>query len=249
MTAPMFANLIRTREAAILLALACFILVLPIVNLFDSDFMRVSGAAGSVGLLDFLAGEFDVQRMLMLPMVVMIYLVADAIRTPIATGRMFLYKDLSRAVIIDAKILALAGVYALYMALQTAVTSGVYFLYITRFDYASGALLPGDARSVAADVVSIVGVLCADLVTMLVAAALATRFRTGIVMFGSILWLCLCATLPQLPAARYAVPGGYARLLPDLGLPLAMASMLVLTAAYVAGLYVYARRRFSRIEY
>lgn len=44
-----------------------FILILPAVNLFNSDFMKVSGKTGSVSVLDFLAGEFVVQNMLMLP--------------------------------------------------------------------------------------------------------------------------------------------------------------------------------------
>lgn len=71
------------------------------MNLFNSDFMKVSGKTGSVSVLDFLAGEFVVQNMLMLPMVVMAYLVAGAIYTPVASGRMFLYKDLDRATIIS----------------------------------------------------------------------------------------------------------------------------------------------------
>lgn len=41
-------------------AMACFILILPIVNLFNSDFMRGNGKAGSVSFLDFFAGEFAV---------------------------------------------------------------------------------------------------------------------------------------------------------------------------------------------
>lgn len=66
----------------------------------------------------------------MLPMVVMAYLVAGAIYTPVASGRMFLYKDLDRATIINAKILALFGIYAVYVALQTVVTVALYILYI-----------------------------------------------------------------------------------------------------------------------
>lgn len=41
--------------------------MLPAVNLFNSDFMKVNGKTGSVSVLDFLAGEFVVQNMLMLP--------------------------------------------------------------------------------------------------------------------------------------------------------------------------------------
>ena len=117
--------------------------------------------------------------MLMLPMGVMAYLVAGAIYTPVASGRMFLYKDLDRATIINAKILALFGIYAVYVALQTVVTVALYILYIARFDYASGTLLPAAGADIASDVASIAGILCAGVVTILVVAALATRFSTG----------------------------------------------------------------------
>ena len=153
--------------------------MLPAVNLFNSDFMKVNGKTGSVSVLDFLAGEFVVQNMLMLPMVVMAYLVAGAIYTPVASGRMFLYKDLDRATIINAKILALFGIYAVYVALQTVVTVALYILYIARFDYASGTLLPAAGADIASDVASIAGILCAGVVTILVVAALAIRFSTG----------------------------------------------------------------------
>ncbi|KAB7789281.1 hypothetical protein [Bifidobacterium cebidarum] len=249
MTVLIFKNLIRTKETSILFVMACFMLILPIVNLFNSDFMRISGEPESVSFLDFLAGEFDVQNMLILPMVVMAYLVVTAIYTPVATGRMFLYKDLSRTTIINAKVLALLGIYTIYVALQVAVTFGLYYLYIVRFDYASGLFLPASDASAAADVISIAGVVFGELLTIMVAVALATRFSTGIIMFGSILWICLCATLPQLAGARYAVPGGYGTLLPSLGLPVTLLLMLALSTVYAAGLYAYARRRFSRLEY
>lgn len=124
-----------------------FILILPAVNLFNSDFMKVSGKTGSVSVLDFLAGEFVVQNMLMLPMAVLAYLVAGAIYTPVA--------------------------------LQTVVTIALYILYIARFDYASGTLLPAAGADIASDAASIAGILCAGVVTILVVAALATRFSTG----------------------------------------------------------------------
>ncbi len=121
--------------------------MLPAVNLFNSDFMKVSGKTGSVSVLDFLAGEFVVQNMLMLPMAVLAYLVAGAIYTPVA--------------------------------LQTVVTIALYILYIARFDYASGTLLPAAGADIASDAASIAGILCAGVVTILVVAALATRFSTG----------------------------------------------------------------------
>ncbi len=109
--------------------------------------MKVSGKTGSVSVLDFLADEFVVQNMLMLPMAVLAYLVAGAIYTPVA--------------------------------LQTVVTIALYILYIARFDYASGTLLPAAGADIASDVASIAGILCAGVVTILVVAALATRFSTG----------------------------------------------------------------------
>jgi len=124
-----------------------FILMLPAVNLFNSNFMKVSGKTGSVSVLDFLAGEFVVQNMLMLPMAVLAYLVAGAIYTPVA--------------------------------LQTVVTIALYILYIARFDYASGTLLPAAGADIASDAASIAGIMCAGVVTILVVAALATRFSTG----------------------------------------------------------------------
>lgn len=113
--------------------------------------------------------------MLMLPMVVMAYLVVGTLYTPVAAGRMFLYKNLNRATIINTKILALLGVYAKYVVAQTVVTFGLYALYIARFDYASGTLLPAAVTDIASDVASIAGILCAGVVTILVAAATSAK--------------------------------------------------------------------------
>ncbi|MBT1175583.1 hypothetical protein JS530_08755 [Bifidobacterium sp. LC6] len=249
MTKLFVSNIIRTKEAKMLIVMACFILILPVVNLFNSDFMKISGTAQSISFLDFLAGEFSVQNMLMLPMVVMAYLVASTIYMPFATGRMFLYKDMSRTAIINAKILALMSIYALYALVQTVITFGVYYLYIVRLAYASGTLLPQSMSDASADIVSIISILFTHILTILIAGMLATLYSTGIIMFGSIAWLCLCATLPHLSAARYAVPSGYVSLLPALGLPTTIVLMTALSTAYATALYLCTRHRFARIEY
>lgn len=249
MTSLMFLNLAKTRESLILFAFALFPLALPVVNLFDTQFMQIGGEAGSVSCLDFLAGVVNLQHTMLLPMIVLFYLAGTLLHQEIASGRLFLYKDMPRSAVFGAKVGALLGVYACYMLLLSAISTILYFLYLTRFPYASGTMLPSSPSDMQSDVLSIGGAVLVAVMCMLAAAALSVRFSSGVTMLGGVLLTLIATVALMLPSARYAMPTGYAALQGQLGFAVACGAMIAVGALYSAALYAVGRSLFANVEY
>ena len=249
MTMLMFSNLARTRESLILFAFGLFPLVLLVVNLFDTQFMQIGGQSGSVSCLDFLAGVVNLQHTMLLPMIVMFYLACTLLHQEIASGRLFLYKDMPRSTVFGAKIGALLGVYVCYMLLLSAVSVILYFLYLTRFEYASGTMLPASPSDVQSDVLSIGGTVLVAVMCMLASAALSVRCSSGVTMLGGVLLMLIATIAPMLPSLRYIMPTGYVALQEQLGFGAACGAMVAVGALYSAALYAVGRSLFAKVEY
>ena len=66
--------------------------------------MQFSAPIGSLSFLEFFSAVLSAQYQMTLPLVVFIYIVSTIFRDEITSGIMYLFKDVSRKVILNAKL-------------------------------------------------------------------------------------------------------------------------------------------------
>ncbi|WEV73383.1 hypothetical protein OZX74_05380 [Bifidobacterium sp. ESL0798] len=249
MTRLIFKNLMRTKETIIFLCFSLFPVLLPIAAQFNTKFMQFRGEKGSTDCLSFFGAVLNVNYQTILPMIVLIYLVVSSFYVEARDGTLFLYKDISRRKIFMAKVAALTGVVAVYVALLFVVSAAVYYLYMIHQPYASGTFLPIDADTAQSAAFDIVGTIFAMLLCVLVASVASQRFGVGITMLVAILYILVSQIAPLLDTLRYFLPNAYSALAVTLGFALAMGAAATLFIVYSAVLLVWGNHAYKTLEY
>jgi len=174
LTLPFFKALLKKKESKIALAFSFFPMLLIVVGLFNTNFMQLSAPVGSLSFLEFFSAVLFTQYQMTLPLVVFIYIVSTIFRDEITSGIMYLYKDISRKVILNAKLGAILLVITFFSSLFT------YYVYLVHKPYTSGRFWPSKIDDVQYTVISILGTILVFLLCLLVASLASIILTNGL---------------------------------------------------------------------
>lgn len=248
MTRLIFSNLIRTKEAILLFCFSLFPVLLPVVNLFNTNFMQLNAPVGSMDFLTFFGAVMKVQYDIILPMIILVYLTITVFYAEANTGTLFLYKDISRTKVFLSKVAALSGVYLIYALLTFVFSLVTYYLYLIHLPYTSGRFLPPSFND-ASMVFDIIGTVFACLLCILVAAVVSQRCGVGVTMLVSILYVLVSQLAPLLGTLCYFLPNAYGTVAEHLGNGPAFMGSLALFLFYSIILTVYGNHAYKTLEY
>lgn len=150
--------------------------------------MQLSAPIGSLSFLEFFSAVLSAQYQMTLPLVVFIYIVSTIFRDEITSGIMYLFKDVSRKVILNAKL----GVILLFQLLYIVMTFFslfTYYVYLIHQLYTSGSFLPSKMDDIQYTVVSIFGTILVFLLCLLVASLASILLTNGFNMLVGIVFL------------------------------------------------------------
>lgn len=159
LTLPFFKALLKKKESKIALAFSFFPMLLIVVGLFNTNFMQLSAPVGSLSFLEFFSAVLFTQYQMTLPLVVFIYIVSTIFRDEITSGIMYLYKDISRKVILNAKLGAILLFQILYIVITFFSSLFTYYVYLVHKPYTSGRFWPSKIDDVQYTVISILGTI------------------------------------------------------------------------------------------
>ena len=122
-----FRSVFKRRDVNILLSFSFLPLIIPALSgVMESQLSQdVTGS-----LVNFFASIIETQYQLVLPALVFSLIVSSVFRDEINSGLLFLYKDIKRSTILNAKLLSLYLVYVIYLIGTFIVTTVIYFLSI-----------------------------------------------------------------------------------------------------------------------
>ncbi|MCR1901286.1 hypothetical protein [Ligilactobacillus apodemi] len=135
--------------------------------------MNLNADKGSLSFIEFFQAMLSVQYQMALPLIALFYLVVTVFRDEIKRGYLFLYKDISKKKIFNAKIQSLCVVYLIYLLSLFLFCMFVYYVRLVQFDYTSKTFFPVGADNIAYIVVGILGVILVTFVGVLVVADLS----------------------------------------------------------------------------
>lgn len=246
---PIFKTVVKKKEAWIVFGFGCFPLLLLVANLFNSNFMKISAPKGSLSFLEFFGAVEPVQYQLTLPVIALVYLVCSIFHDEIINGTMYIYKDISRRKILNAKICSIIIIYFIYF-LITFITSFItYYLSLVHFSYTSGTFLPSKISDLQNSIITIVGIVVVSLICLFVATISSIKLGNGLTMVIGICFDIISQTAPYLKHLKYIFPNCYNGFLTRSNFSGVFLSMLGIFIVYFTFTYFVAVYMFKNLEY
>lgn len=244
-----FYALLKKKESKIVLAFSFYPMLLIVVDLFSTNFMRLSAPKASLSFLEFFSAVLLTQYQITLPLVVFIYIVSTIFRDEITSGIMYLYKDIRRKIILDAKLGSILLFQLLYIAVTFLVSLITYYAYLIYKPYTSGRFLPKGIGTLQYTVVSILGIILVFLLSLMVASLASIILTNGFTMLIGVVFLLFSFISPHLKLLKYIFPNGYINVLGQLSFNHTILILMLLFIVYYAVLYELSLYLYNKIEY
>lgn len=245
---PIFQSVLKRRDTKLFMAFA--FLPLATALLINSEGIDTAFKADkTVSWLTFLASDLTFQMSTTLPLLVLSFIIYSVFREEFDSGIMFLYKDIQRSLIFKAKVLSIFALYGLYLLTTTMISSLAYFLIAVPRYHFSGDLFPKGLLASQSVFLQLLAVLSLTLIAMMIIAALSLKYKVGVAAMAGIFFILWANVAPQLRTARYLFPTGYAKMLHQIPLPLALVLSLVISLTYFSLAYRATYRQFLKKEF
>ncbi|MBM7714030.1 hypothetical protein MHB50_01500 [Siminovitchia sp. FSL H7-0308] len=246
---PVFSNTLKMKSSLLYFAFGLFPMILIIISLINTNFMQLTGEPGSLSALEFFVSTSVVQHNAVLPLIIIAYIASTLFFTEIDKGTLFLYKDLNRTSILNAKWFSLLSLYLIYLIILFVSSIIVYYVHLTQFDYTSGNFFPASMADFGYALIEFLGVFFIDLLFIQVVTALSINFSTGYAIFGGIVFFIITGTAPMLSTLKYFFPNGYLSLVGSTHMGILVGLVICIFIIYSTLLYFYSKIKFNKVEY
>lgn len=249
LTLPFFKALLKKKESKIALAFSIFPMLLIVVSLFNTTFMQLSAPVGSLSFLEFFGAVLSTQYQMTLPLIVFIYISSTIFRDEITSGIMYLYKDIRKQVILNAKIGSIFLLQMLYITITFFTSLFTYYVYLVNEPYTSGKFFPTKNEDLQYALVGIFGIVFIFLLCSMVANLASIILTNGFTMLVGIIFALVSFIAPSLPSLRYLFPNGYVNVLEGLSFNRSVLLLILIFVIYYTVLYIISLRLYNRLEY
>lgn len=237
-------SIFKRRDVAIFLSFMIVPILVPILS------QTLEGTPANFGksFLHFLDATMMSQYRLTLPVVLLSLVIASVFKDEIDSGILFLYKDINRTHLFQAKLLGLVTVYAVY-AFGTLLLSAVaYYGFMRPAGDVSGLFFPSQLSDTGVVCLSLLATILLHLITITVVSAISIVSKTLITVLTGVFFSLLMTVAPLLTGIRYLVPNGYLTVAQErLGFALVM--LLTCSGLYLFLSYRYGLRQFKKVEF
>lgn len=240
-----FKSVFRRRDVNIFLSFV----FLPILVPFLSGKMQGLESDYTRSFLSFLETVLPTQFHIVLPLLIFSFIISSVFRDEIDSGILFLYKDINRKKIFNAKIASLFFIYLIYF-LGTFITSAIaYFVVMVPQWGVSSNLFPEDASLIYPAILKIVVYALLHLLVILLVSLLSIRYKTVTAVLSGVLFTLFASVAPLLIGIKYLFPNGYIGLLEQLGVILTTILILGVSLLYFLFFYLKGKSDFQKVEF
>lgn len=223
-------------------------IILPILVPFLSQTM--DGARDNFGqsFLTFLDLTLVTQYRVILPVMIFSLVITSVFRDGIDSGIMFLYKDINRTKIFNAKILSLFAIYGLYVLGTVMASLLAYYVLMVPSGDVSSNLFPAQVADGGQSLVSILSTVTLNLITIVLVAMISISSKTIQSVLSGVFFTLLVTVSPMLIGIRYLFPSGYVEMSHS-NLGTALLLIVVLFLLYLGVCYIKGLQKFKKVEF
>ncbi len=249
LTMPVFKTAYKRKPAKIFMAFGFFPLVLMIISLLPTNFMQIGGMDDSMSFMDFVDLSQSIVFDTVLPLVALIYLVIYSINQEIEKGTLYLFKDIDRGKVIDAKIESVILVYIVFSIITFFSALIAYYLHFKNLSYGSGEFIASNITDRKIMWVSLVGKLYIYIITIVIAVFLSIRFNNSVTLVVTLFFALFSSISNKLGLSKYFFPNSYFNLYSQFGFGKCMLLMTLLLAIYLGIFWTLSRKYFRKLEF
>lgn len=237
-----FVSVFKRRDVNILLAF----MILPILTPSLTGLAEGQSNQNVYGsLFSFFGAAIETQYQLVLPALIIGFIVSSVFRNEISSGIMFLYKDIKRSSIFNAKLFSLFAVYGIYWLGTFTATLGTYLVYVVPRN--GFQILPNAAAGQL--ILQIITISALHLILITLIAMVSIKKSTLVSVLAGVFFMLVAQVAPLLNGFRYVFPNTYPRLLDQLSFSTALIISMSISLLYFGLNYLSARKFFNKIEY
>lgn len=199
------------------------------------------------GYLFFLVQITTTQYKIVLPMLLMILLVSSIFREEIETGTLFLYKDLNRTRLFNAKLLSVFLLYFVFL-LVTGIISLITYIFQVITLETPFSFMPLALEDSRVTIYSLIAIILINLITISFVSMVSITSNTMKTVLFGIFFNLFVSVSPLLVGVHYLFPNGYEELSQS-NFSLAVLIAFVIAVVYLMITYSIGCRRFKKVEF
>lgn len=240
---PMLKTVFSRRDVKIFLAFMVLPLLVPLLS------QTMDGASRQFGqsFISFLDLTMTSQYRLILPVLLMGLVITSVFREEIDSGLMFLYKDINRTRLFNAKLASLFILYTIYVLGTILASLTAYYALLLPQGIVKVNFFPTQG-GIAQSLVSVLATVLLNVLTLVLVSLVSLVAKPLPAVLSGVFFALLSTVAPLLVGVRYLFPSGYVALAGD-NLWLSLLMVMVLSIIYLVLLYRQALRRFKQVEF
>lgn len=243
--ATVFKTIFSRRDAKIFLTFSFLPLLVP----FLSDNMEGMTADYAKSFLSFFETTLQTQYRLILPVLIFSMLISSVFRDEIDSGILFLYKDISRKKLFNAKIVGLLIIYAMNFVGTAIVSFITYYLILVPKWGIQVYFVPQNQLALEKVILLILVTIFLNVSTTVIVSMVAITHKTLVAALSGVFFALVSVTLPLLTGVKYLAPATYVYALEEGGGFVVLLMVLAISLTYCIPFYLKGKRSFEKVEY
>lgn len=244
-TTAVFQSILKRRDTKIFLSFC----LLPILVPFLAGNMEGMNTDYTKSFLSFFDITLLTQYRLTIPILIFSILISSVFRDEIDSKMMFLYKDIKRSKIFNAKMIGLALIYLIYLFGTFFATLITYYgIMLPRFGVSSN-FLPSTSMLSEKSILTILSAILLNVITIVIVAMVSIRSKTLVAVLAGIFFTLFAITAPLLTGVKYVIPSTYANTLQAGEFITSLVMIIGLSCIYFLPGYFIARNNFEKVEF
>ena len=198
--------------------------------------------------LSFLESAVSTQYRFVLPILLFSLVVSSVFKDEIDSGIMFLYKDINRKKIFNAKLLSLVVVYSIFWGLTIFTSLVSYYGFMLPKGEVSSNFIANQSSATIKSLFTLISTINLNLITIALVVMVSITSKTIKSVLAGVFFSLAASVSPMLIGIQYLFPNGYIHFI-QINWVLSYMAAVVLSIIYFVIFYVRGMHKFKNVEF
>lgn len=239
-----FQSIFSRRDVKIYLTFSILPMLVPIL----SGVMDGINTDLSNNFLSFLDSAISTQSRLILPTLLFSIIISSVFKEEIESGIMFLYKDINRNNIFNAKLIGLILIYFIFLFLTVSVSLIAYYgLMVPQGNALINFVSKSNGNNISS-LFSLMANISLNIITIILVSMVSITCKTIQSVLTGVVFTLAYSVAPLLIGFRFIFPNGYIHIAKN-HLLLAIFSAGLISVLYLILFYLKGKKKFKNVEF
>ena len=239
-----FKSVFKRKDVNIFLTFAFLPILVPLL----SGFMEGMSSEYTGSFISFLESAVSTQYRFVLPVLLFSLVVSSVFKDEIDSGIMFLYKDINRKKIFNAKLLSLVVVYSIFLGLTIFISLVSYYGFMLPKGEVSANFISNQSSATIKSLFTLISTINLNLITIALVVMVSITSKTIKSVLAGVFFSLAASVSPMLIGIQYLFPNGYIHFIRSNWI-LAYMAAVVISIIYFVIFYVRGMHKFKNVEF